>query len=171
MTVRISLDDPSQTYPGQKRFDCGNDAVNKFARDPLKAQVRKEVSALPTQPNRTAHESAIFVGFLIIAQSSVDVSLLAALKLGSLPKEIPSSRAIMLGVEVDYQKLQSRSAADEGGIPAFLNTVAKAIGSYGNFLDAEPGAIGFYQKLGFTLLQGDLTPQASPMSLPMSGIP
>ena len=45
MTVRISLYDPTVTYPGQKRFDCGNDAIDKFAHDSLKAQVRKSLSA------------------------------------------------------------------------------------------------------------------------------
>ena len=28
------------TYPGQKKFDCGNEVINKFARDSLKKSVR-----------------------------------------------------------------------------------------------------------------------------------
>ncbi|HEU4372961.1 MAG TPA: GNAT family N-acetyltransferase [Telluria sp.] len=168
MTVRISLYDPTLTYPGQKRFDCGNEAVNKFARDSLKAQVRKSLSAAYVLTD--AAQAGRFVGFLTIAQHSIDMSLLSPLRLGSLPKHIPCSRVIMLGVDKDYQK---RNLGVQLMKEAFRvsKTAAKAIGSYGIFLLAEPGAIGFYQKLGFTLLQGDLTPAASPMFLPMSGIP
>lgn len=168
MTVRISLYDPTLTYPGQKRFDCGNGAVNKFARDSLKAQVRRSLSAAYVLTD--ASQAGRFVGFLTIAQHSIDMSLLSSLQLGSLPKNIPCSRVIMLGVDKDYQK---RNLGQQLMKEAFRvsKALAKAIGSYGIYLDAEPGAVGFYRKLGFTLLQGDLTPAASPMFLPMAAIP
>ena len=37
------------------------------------------------------------------------------------------------------------------------------IGCFGMYLDADAGAVGFYSKLGFALLEGDKSPQTSPM--------
>jgi GNAT superfamily N-acetyltransferase len=48
---------------------------------------------------------------------------------------------------------------------------AQSIGSYGLYLDADAGALGFHQKLGFVPLEGDMSPVPSPMFLPMSAIP
>ena len=76
----------------------------------------------------------------------------------------------MLGVDKNYQKRDLGLQLMREAIRV-SKTIAKAIGSYGIYLDAEPGAIDFYRKLGFTLLQGDLSPAASPMFLPMATIP
>lgn len=168
MTVRLSLFDPTLTYPGQKRFDCGNETINKFVRDSLRAQVRKSLSAAYVLTD--AAQADRFVGFFTIAQHSIDVSLVSGLQLGSLPRHIPCSRLIMLGVDKNYQKRDLGLQLMREAIRV-SKTIAKAIGSYGIYLDAEPGAIDFYRKLGFTLLQGDLSPAASPMFLPMATIP
>jgi hypothetical protein len=48
--------------------------------------------------------------------------------------------------------------------------VAKQIGSFGMYLDADPLAVNFYQKLGFTLLMGDQSPEPSPMFAPLNAI-
>jgi GNAT superfamily N-acetyltransferase len=168
MTVRLSLFDPTLTYPGQKRFDCGNETINKFARDSLKAQVRKRLSAAYVLTDTA--QAGRFAGFFTIAQHSIDMSLLSPLQLGSLPRNIPCSRLIMLGVDLHYKK---RGLGLQLMREAFRvsKTIAKAIGSYGIYLDAEAGAVSFYQKFGFMLLQGDSSPAESPMFLPMTAIP
>ena len=50
-------------------------------------------------------------------------------------------------------------------------SVAKQLGGFGMYLDADPRALDFYQKLGFVLLEGDRTPEPSPMFLALSAIP
>lgn len=168
MTIRLSLFDPTLAYPGQKRFDCGNETINRFARNSLKAQVRKNLRAAYVLTDSA--QTGRFVGFFTIAQHSIDMSLLSPLQLGSLPKNIPCSRLIMLGVGIHYKK---RDLGLQLMREAFRvsKTIAKAIGSYGIYLDAEPGAVAFYKKFGFTLLEGDLSPAESPMFLPMTAIP
>jgi len=49
-------------------------------------------------------------------------------------------------------------------------SVADDIGSYGRYLDADPAALAFYQKLGFVLLQSDQSPEPSPMFIPLEAI-
>ncbi len=50
-------------------------------------------------------------------------------------------------------------------------SVANQVGSYGMYLDGEATAIAFYQKFGFVLLDGDKSPNPSPMFLPLAKIP
>ena len=110
-----------------------------------------------------------FAGFYTIAQHMIDVSSLSAMQLGSLPRKIPCSRLIMLGVDKRYQGQQLGSRLLKHAL-LVTQSVAKQIGSFGMYLDADPLAVSFYQKLGFTLLVGDKTPEPSPMFLPFSAI-
>lgn len=167
MTVEISLYDPSVSYTGQKQFDCGHDIINTFVRNSLKPQVKKHLSVAYVLTDTANNDR--FVGFYTIAQHMIDVSSLSTMQLGSLPRKIPCSRLIMLGVDQSYkgQKLGSRLMKHALLLTC---TVARQIGSYGLYLDADAGAVNFYQKLGFHLLQGDQSPAPSPMFLPISAI-
>lgn len=167
MTVEISLYDPTVSYTGQKQFDCGHDIINAFVRSSLKPQVKKHLSVAYVLTDFANHDR--FVGFYTIAQHMIDVSSLSVLQLGSLPRKIPCSRLIMLGVDHAYkgQKLGSRLMKHA---LVLTRTVASQIGSYGLYLDADASALTFYKKLGFHLLQGDQSPDPSPMFLPMSAI-
>jgi ribosomal protein S18 acetylase RimI-like enzyme len=167
MTIALSLYDPALTYTGQKQFDCDHAVINAFVRNSLKPQVKKNLSVAyvltdDAQANR-------FVGFYTIAQHMIDVSSLAALALGSLPHKIPCSRLVMLGVDKQYKGQQLGSKMMKHAL-LLTQQIAKQIGSFGMYLDADPLAVSFYQKLGFVLLAGDKSPTPSPMFLPMSGI-
>jgi hypothetical protein len=39
------------------------------------------------------------------------------------------------------------------------------------YLDVDADALAFYQKLGFQLLSGDLSPSSSPLFIPLSPPP
>ena len=168
MTIEFSQYDPTFSYPGHKKFDCEDEDINKFVRDSLKLQVRKGLSigyvlTDPAQGNR-------FVGFFTISQHSIALPLLQSLALGSLPRQIPCTRLIMLGVDKDYK---GQNLGKQLMKEAFVATrrAAQSVGSFGIYLDADTKAVSFYQKLGFALLQGNLSPAPSPMFLPMNGIP
>lgn len=167
MTIELSLYDPALTYAGQKQFDCGHAVINSFVHNSLKSQVKKSLSVAYVLTN-TANEDR-FAGFYTIAQHMIDVSSLSALQLGSLPRKIPCSRLVMLGVDKRYQGQQLGSRLLKHAL-LVTQSVAKQIGSFGMYLDADPLAVSFYQKLGFTLLVGDKTPEPSPMFLPFSAI-
>ncbi len=167
MTIEISLYDPGFSYPGQKQFDCGHAVINAFVRGSLKQQAKKRLSVAyvltdPGQANR-------FAGFYTIAQHMIDVSLVSDLHLGSLPRKIPCSRLIMLGVDEAYQGQQLGVRLMKHAL-ALTRQVSAMVGSFGLYLDADPGALRFYLSLGFVPLQGDCTPEASPMFLPLSAI-
>jgi GNAT superfamily N-acetyltransferase len=167
MTIELSLYDPALTYAGQKQFDCGHAVINSFVHNSLKPQVKKSLSVAYVLTD-TANEDR-FAGFYTIAQHMIDVSSLSAMQLGSLPRKIPCSRLVMLGVDKRYQGQQLGARLLKHAL-VVTQSVAKQIGSFGMYLDADPLAVSFYQKLGFTLLVGDKTPEPSPMFLPFSAI-
>lgn len=167
MTIELSLYGPALAYAGQKQFDCGHAVINSFVHNSLKPQVKKSLSVAYVLTD-SAHEDR-FAGFYTIAQHMIDVSSLSTMQLGSLPRKIPCSRLVMLGVDKRYQGQQLGSRLLKHAL-VVTQSVARQIGSFGMYLDADPLAVSFYQKLGFTLLVGDKTPESSPMFLPFSAI-
>ncbi len=167
MTVELSFYDPSRIYTGQRQFDCEHSAINAFVRNSLKIQVRKSLSVAYVLTDSV--EGDRFVGFYTIAQHMVDISLVGALELGSLPRKIPCSRLLMLGVDKRYKGQQLGSILMKHAL-VLTQSVSKKIGCFGMYLDADALAINFYKKLGFTLLVGDKSPEPSPMFIPLSAI-
>ena len=167
MTVELSLYDPKLTYTGQKQFDCGHAAINAFVHNSLKPQVRKSLSVAYVLTD--AAQQNQFVGFYTIAQHMIDVSALSTMQVGSLPRKIPCSRLAMLGVDSQCKGQQLGSKLMKHALH-LTREVAKQIGSFGMYLDTDPLALSFYQKLGFTLLVGDKSLEPSPMFLPISAI-
>lgn len=167
MTIEFSLFDPAIVYAGKKQFDCGHAVINKFVQNSLVAQVKQQLSVAYVLTD--ADKNDLFVGFFTIAHHALDASSLSTLQLGSLPRKIPCARLIMLGVDQAYkgQRLGQRLMKQ-----ALLITKSAALqmGCYGLYLDADPKAIVFYQKLGFVLLDGDKTPQPSPMFIAVKSI-
>ena len=167
MRVELSPYDPAVTYPGQKHFDCGHAVINAFLRNSLKPQVKKNLSVAYVLTD--ADRGDRFVGFYTVAQHLIDLSLLSALQLGSLPKKIPCTRLVMLGIDKEYQGQELGSRLMKHAL-LLTRSVAKQIGGFGLYLDADPRALAFYQKLGFALLQGDQSPEPSPMFIPVKAI-
>ena len=78
-----------------------------------------------------------FVGFFTIAQHSINVSVLSALQLGSLPRHIPCSRLIMLGVDLAYcGKGLGRQLMRQSFVAT--KAISKVAGCYEMYLDADP---------------------------------
>jgi GNAT superfamily N-acetyltransferase len=167
MSFEISLYDPALSYIGQKQFDCGNASINSFVHNSLKPQVKKSLSVAYVITDSSQDDR--FAGFYTLAQHMIDVSALSALALGSLPRKIPCSRLIMLGIDQRYQGRRLGSQIMKHAL-LLTKTIAEQIGSYGLYLDADAKAVAFYQKLGFALLEGDLSPEPSPMFLQISAI-
>ena len=76
----------------------------------------------------------------------------------------------MLGVDKQYQRRNLGSQLMKEAFNA-TKLAAQAVGSFGMYLDADAGAVKFYSHLGFSLLEGNKSPQPSPMFLPMTSIP
>ena len=167
MNVELSAYDPAVTYLGQGQFDCEHDDINRFVCKSLKPQVKRSLSKAyvltdPTQQHR-------FAGFYTIAFHSLDMSELASLDLGSLPRKVPCLRLIMLGVDKQYKGQKLGKQLTRHAL-ALTKRLGEEAGSFGLYLDADPKVIGFYQKLGFVLLDGDKTPLPSPMFIQRSAI-
>ncbi len=167
MTVEFSRLDPGKVYSGRKQFDCGHSRINKFVRDSLIPQVSKHLSVayVLTDPEKDDR----LAGFFTVANHSIEASLLSEMQLGSLPRRIPCVRLIMLGIDKHYQGQDfGRRLMKQ----AFVITKAASsqIGCYGLYRDADAGALGFYSTLGFSLLEGNKSPDASPMFIPIQSI-
>jgi GNAT superfamily N-acetyltransferase len=171
MTFVIDRFDPAVAYAGFNQFDCGHSVINKFVKDSLKKQVRNNLSVAYAilEESQTPKVPDRFVGFYTLTNHSIALERLSALQLGSMPKIIPCVRLVMLGV--------NKSDAGQGYGRDLMNHAfdivkdgAKKIGCFGVYLDADAKALPFYQKLGFKLLEGDLSPRSSPVFITMSGI-
>ena len=170
MNCVIARFDPAAKYAGFNQFDCGLPTINKFVRDSLKKQDRQGLSVayalLEEGQNGNLDR---FAGFYTVANHAIPLAAMSGMQLGSLPKTIPCIRLIMLGVHI--------TDANQGYGSQLLNhaldvvkTSARSVGCYGLYLDADASALGFYRKLGFTLLEGDKSPAPSPMFVPLSAI-
>jgi GNAT superfamily N-acetyltransferase len=167
MSIVFSVFDPAQTYGGRKQFDCGHAVINKFVHDSLASQVKRQLCVAYVLTDSDQHDQ--FVGFFTIAHHAIDATKLSTLQLGSLPRQIPCARLIMLGVDQRYKHQQLGSRLMKQAL-AMTKAASGRLGCFGLYLDADPGAIGFYQKLGFVLLQGDQSPLPSPMFIPVRSI-
>lgn len=168
MTLEVAPYDPSRSYSGQKQFDCEHEAINAFVRSSLKQQVKRQLSVAYAVLDPAKDDT--FAGFYTIASHMIPLDRLSALHLGSLPKLVPCTRLIMLGVDKNYKGNQVGSRLMKHALQLTKSTAAQ-IGSFGLYLDADQGAYGFYEKLGFEPLSGNLSPSPSPMFLPISRIP
>lgn len=167
MTIEFSLFDTAKTYGGRKQFDCGHAVINRFVHDSLVSQVKRQLSVAYVLTD--ADQNDKLVGFFTLAHHALDVSMLSSLQLGSLPKNIPCARLIMLGVDKNYKNQQLGSKLMKQAL-AMTKKASSQMGCYGLYLDADPAAVGFYQKLGFALLEGNKTPAPSPMFIAVRSI-
>jgi ribosomal protein S18 acetylase RimI-like enzyme len=167
MSIEFSLFDPALSYGRRKQFDCGHAVINKFVRESLVPQVKRQLSVAYVLTD--SDEQDRFVGFFTVAHHAIDASALSSLQLGSLPRQIPCARLIMLGVDQAYKNQNLGSRLMRQAL-VITKAASSRIGCYGLYLDSDPAAIGFYQKLGFVLLEGNKSPVPSPMFITMGSI-
>lgn len=153
---------PDKTYFQQKKFDCGNEVINRFVASGLKKQVRSNLSkcfVLLDQDN-----SDKFVGFYTLTSFAIDASLLDSMSQGRLPNKVPCTRMVMLGVDKTYQK---RSLGLKLLVNAIDRTLSASqhIGVLGLYLDADPPAVDFYLAHGFVALKDRHDEKPTPMFL------
>lgn len=167
MSIEFSVFDPGKTYAGRKQFDCEHAVINRFVHDSLASQVKKQLSVAYVLTDSEQNDR--LAAFFTMAHHAIDASKLTALQLGSLPRKIPCARLIMLGVDRAYkgQNLGRRLMKQALVITRQSST---QLGCYGLYLDADPGAVAFYRKLGFLLLEGDKNPESSPMFMAVRSI-
>jgi GNAT superfamily N-acetyltransferase len=171
MSFVIARFDPLLKYAGFNQFDCQHPLINKFVKTSLKQQVKKGLSiAYVLLAESESADVDRFVGFYTIANHSIPLSALVNIQAESLPKIIPCARLIMLGIDVSDAKKGLGSQLMNHAFDV-VKMSASSMGCYGLYLDADAGAIQFYKKLGFVLLEGEKTPNPSPMFIPLSAIP
>ena len=154
--------DPNKTYKNQKRFKCKSETINKFVSSSLKKQVRDSLSQCFVLLD-TSNEDR-FVGFFTLSAFTIDASDLEVLSKGGLPRRIPCSRLIMLGIDVEYEKNGLGKRLMKSVISKSVEAAEK-VGIYGLYLDADKDAYTFYIKLGFIPLQEKVDPTPTPMFL------
>ncbi|MBW8191037.1 GNAT family N-acetyltransferase [Neiella marina] len=141
--------DSTKTYYQQKKFDCGHGVINKFVRSSLKKQVSQQFSKAYVLLDCDDNER--FCAFYTLTSFKLLASDMEKLSGGSLPKDIPCVRLVMLGVD---NSLQGQGIGRKMMSDALhrVHGASKVIGIYGLYLDADPGATDFYLSLGFTRL-------------------
>jgi len=137
------------TYPGQKKFDCGNDVINKFARDSLKKSVRDGNCAAKALIDKKTGE---LLGFCTFSAYSLVKQKLESVVSGSMPGEVGVVRLVMLGVATKEQK---KGYGQDLLLEFFehVKVIHDALPVKGVYLDADPDAVDFYIRLGFVELK------------------
>lgn len=143
--------EPSKTYFQQKKFDCGNKIINKFVHASLKKQVNQHFSQAYVLLNTKVDDK--FSAFYTLTSYKLEGNVLSRISSGSLPREIPCVRLVMLGVDLILQGQGIGRKMMSDAIHRVYKA-SKLIGVYGLYLDAEPAATDFYISLGFTRLDG-----------------
>jgi GNAT superfamily N-acetyltransferase len=141
--------EPTKSYFQQKKFDCGNKIINKFAHSALKKQVKQHLSQAYVLLDLQDNEK--LSAFYTLTSFKLQANELDKLSKGSLPRDIPCVRLVMLGVDLS---LQGQGIGKKMMSDALhrVHRASKAIGVYGLYLDADPAATNFYLSLGFTRL-------------------
>ena len=156
--------DPSKTYARQKKFDCGNDTINRFVHGSLKKQIRENLSRAAVLLDDEADDR--FAGFYTLTSFTIEAPLLAELSSGRLPNQVPCVRMVMLGIDKHYQGQKLGRKLLQDAIRRMIDA-ADSIDIYGLYLDADPPAVDFYRHLGFIFLAKRFPDQPTPMFLPI----
>ena len=155
--LTISLFDPNYNYKCLKKFDCGNEMINRFVYKNLKKRVKKNLSRAYVVSNSKCD----FIAFFTLESFSITKEELEELNLSSLPPIVPVMKLGMFGVDKSYQKLGI-------GLRLLSYALKKVywlstyLGCKGIFLLSEKDSIPFYKRLGFIELK-DISP--TPMFL------
>jgi len=145
----IEIFNPTSSYFQQKKFDCGNRVINKFVHSSLKKQVNQNFSQAYVLLDTLENDR--FSAFYTLTSFKLQADELEKLSKGSLPRDIPCVRLVMLGVD---SSLQGKGIGKKMMSDALhrVHRASKEIGIYGLYLDADPKATNFYLSLGFTRL-------------------
>lgn len=137
------------TYPGVKHFDCGNTVINSYVRNSLKKSVKDGNCAAKALIDEKSGE---LIGVCSFSAYSLERGKLAGAVGGSLPNDVGVVRLIMLGVATKEQK----KGYGQDLLCEFFEHVKlihEALPIKGVYLDADPDAVNFYVRLGFTELK------------------
>jgi predicted GNAT family N-acyltransferase len=136
------------TYPGQKKFDCGNDIVNSFVRNSLKKSVADGNCAAKSLIDA---ETGELIGVCSFTAYSLAKQALSGVIAGSLPREVGAVRLVMLGVATKYQE-QGYGLDLLRDFFEQVKIIHQALPVKGVYLDADPSVVSFYARLGFVQL-------------------
>ena len=154
--------EPTLSYFQQKKFDCGNRVINKFVHSSLKKQVNQNLSQAYVLLN--THKNDRFSAFYTLTSFKLQADELEMLSKGSLPRDIPCVRLVMLGVDLSLQG-QGIGRKMMSDALRRVHKASKEIGIYGLYLDADPNATDFYLSLGFTRLDSGGSDEVAKMFL------
>ncbi len=170
MAYSIEKLDPTTKYPGQASFTCGHPVIDNFVRKNLSKQVSQNLSVCYVVLDELSNGENVFVGFYTLISAHIAKTSLHAVTTSSLPVNVPVIKLGMIGVATAHQnqKLGSRMLAHAFGKS---KEIAQSVGTYGIYLEADPGALNFYQKLGFTFLEPHVPSKPTPAFLKIDQIP
>ena len=155
--------DPVVVYKGIKRFDCGNEMINRFVTRALKKRVKKHLSRAYV----LLDGSGEFAGFYTLDTFAITRELFDTVDgPAGLPPSVPVVKLGMLGVDRRWQKqgLGKRLLRDALIRVAWIAQIAGCAGVY---LLAEEAAVPFYESLGFIALR---EARPLPMFLPIETV-
>jgi ribosomal protein S18 acetylase RimI-like enzyme len=166
----------SYTYEGKnnllgaKNFNSGNQAIDKFAKSNLRAHAKAPGNAVTVLLDNDNNQT--LVGYVTIVAHTLSRNELTESEhcVGKTP-QIPVVKLNMLGVSLNYQKQGYGESLMQ---IAFTNAkiVCNTIGCSGLYLEADPDAVSFYDKLGFESLSNpDPHTGIVPMFLHINSIP
>lgn len=155
----------------RESFQSGDDDLDRFLRRYAgQNQFRHHLGT-----TYVAVDDSRIVGYVTLAPSSIEAEKLSAAQRKSLPSyPLPILRLARMAVD---QSVQNQGLGSE--LLRFVFTLAlrmgEELGCIGVAVDAKPGAVRFYERLGFVALdtvegRSDSRPQPALLFLPLSQI-
>jgi len=164
MSFVLETYDPGKSYTNQKKFKCGIGAIDRYARDKDKLHDRVARNLVKAFVLLDTQHDDQFVGYYTLQAHTVFGSHLVQLSNGFLPNDVPCVKLNMLGVDQTYKgqglgRLLLRDAIER------MVFNAQTLGIFGLYLDADPGAVAFYDRHSFVRLTDAQADQPTPMFL------
>jgi len=148
-------------YNFYKGFDCTLEVINRYYQDNLKRALKSEnvmgIGAVSEENN--------LIGFCTVTLCDLDKPRVRTfLPEGNVLPQVPVVKLAMLGVDSKYQGF---GIGQKLLMKAFEQSlkVHSYIPIKGMFLDAAPGAVSFYESLGFEKLDDADDSGSTPMFL------
>lgn len=177
MKLEVRAFDATKTYyglinAGKGGFDCGHAVINRFVGSSLKQSVRSgncTAFVLLDVEEVDASGNPYLAGVYTLSMADVVSDPLKGKGATGLPRRVPCTRLIMLGVDVQYRPpVQKGLHCGSRLMKHALGRTRIAcdeFGGRGMYLDADPGAVNFYLGLGFVTLEAPDLGKPTPMFL------
>jgi GNAT superfamily N-acetyltransferase len=165
--VQVNLNDALDDVKLPKKFNCGDQTLNKYV---ISGNLKRAIKSENLRATGVFDEAGNFIGFMTVGFAVLDKARVRGFIKGNQPSQLPVAKVSMIAAAEDHQ---GRGIGTDLMLEAFTKAVAVrgALPLKGVYLDAAPGKEGFYSNtFGFSALEGKGPAGTTPMYIPIEDV-